>query len=105
MPFVTALSMNDTAFFTRSCALAALPSMALRALFTAVRSDPIAARLRARFLIILRFCFWADLILATVAPSGGERLPCFGEGCQGLAYEADSLLVHRSTLSKYAGVH
>src|SRR5262245_23804798 len=71
MPLVTALSMIDTAFFTSSCALAALPSTALRAVFTAVRSDAIAARLRARCLIILRFCFSADLILATRALPGG----------------------------------
>ena len=51
--------------FTRSVALAALLSTAVRAFFTAVRSDAIAARLRARCLIILRFCFSADLILAT----------------------------------------
>jgi len=38
---------------------------------TLVRSDAIAARLRARCLIILRFCFSADAILATVGLLGG----------------------------------
>src|ERR1043165_5291763 len=80
MPFVTALSMIDTAFFTSSVALAALLSTALRAVFTAVRNDPIAARLRARFLIILRFCFWADLMLATGCPGGRSVYPTRGQG-------------------------
>src|SRR5258706_14337079 len=59
--------MIDTAFFTRLVASPALPSTATRAVFTAVRSEAIAARLRVRCLIILRFCFSADLILATGA--------------------------------------
>src|SRR5690349_6265159 len=72
MPFVTALSITDTAFFTSSAAFAALPSTAVRADLTAVRSDAIAARLRVRFLIILRFCFSADLMLATGLPLGDK---------------------------------
>src|SRR5512139_2887498 len=82
MPFVTALSMIDTAFFTRSCAFGALASTVVRAVFTAVRNDPIAARLRARCLIILRFCFSADLILATTYGLPGERwvYPALGRG-------------------------
>src|SRR5262245_36538541 len=65
MPFVTALSMIATACFTRPAASSARLSTAVRAFLTAVRSAAIAARLRARCLIIFRFCFSADAILAT----------------------------------------
>src|SRR5215813_12898545 len=65
MPLVTALSMTAMACLTRSAASPALVSTAVRARLTAVRSDAIWARLRARCLIILRFCFSADAILAT----------------------------------------
>src|SRR5258706_15777344 len=65
MPLVTALSMYATADLTRLAASPDLSSTATRAFLTAVRSDAIAARLRARCLIILRFCFCADAILAT----------------------------------------
>src|SRR5690349_6276887 len=65
MPLVTALSMIDTASRTSAVASFDLSSTADRAFFTAVRNVAIAARLRARCLIILRFCFSADAILAT----------------------------------------
>src|SRR5687768_18396949 len=65
MPLLTALSMIETASLTRFVASPAFASTALRAFFTAVRIAAIAARLRARFLIILRFCFSAERILAT----------------------------------------
>src|SRR5690348_16809344 len=65
MPLVTALSMIDTADFTSAGASPAFASTATRAFFTAVRVAAIAARLRARFLIIFRFCFSAERILAT----------------------------------------
>src|SRR3954465_2561217 len=75
MPLVTALSMIDTACFTSPAASAALSSTAVRAFLTAVRSEAIAARLRARCLIIFRFCFSADAILATGnSPKGSEWL-------------------------------
>src|SRR5215831_18624784 len=74
MPLVTALSMDETACLTSAAASAALLSTAVRAVFTAVRNEAIAARLRARCLIILRFCFSADLILATSHSWGGVRV-------------------------------
>src|SRR6476661_2965697 len=73
MPLETVLLMRLTAFFTSAAASADFASTALRAFFTAVRSEPIAARLRVRFLIILRFCFCADLMLATELPLRTRR--------------------------------
>src|ERR1044071_1825020 len=74
MPLVTALSMIDTASFTSAEASLARSSTAVRAFLTAVRRFAIAARLRARCLIIFRFCFSADAILATAVISQGERV-------------------------------
>src|ERR1700759_49935 len=73
MPLVTALSMIDTASFTRDVASFDLSSTAARGFLTAVRNDAIAARLRARCLIIFRFCFSADAMLATGVISWGSE--------------------------------
>src|SRR5688572_7147012 len=98
MPLVTALSMIDTAFFTSSCAFAALLSTAVRADFTAVRNDAIAARLRVRCLIILRFCFSADLILATtLLPGRGCVYPVLERGVK-----ASQLRALRSPAASYS---
>ena len=67
MPLVTALSMIEIASFTSELASFVLSSTAVRAFLTAVRRVAIAARLRARCLIILRFCFSAERILATTS--------------------------------------
>src|SRR5215510_9286527 len=71
MPLVTALSMIDTACLTKVVASFDRSSMAMRAFLTAVRSDAIAARLRARGLIIFRFCLSVDAILCTGDSPGG----------------------------------
>src|SRR6187397_2530127 len=84
MPLETALSTIDTAALSVSFASPAFVSTAVRAFFTAVRSLAIAARLRARFLIILRFCFWADLILAIGDSCGGDVYPPGARGVKGL---------------------
>src|SRR5512139_1694276 len=95
MPLVTALSMIETACFTRFAASFALSSTAVRAFLTAVRSEAIAARLRARCLIILRFCFSADGILATGdSPKGA---------CGYLAWRAESRPVRRERRRKVRG--
>src|SRR5262245_53705517 len=66
--------MIDTASFTSADASLVLSSTAARAFLTAVRRFAIAARLRARCLIIFRFCFSAAAILATAVISQGERV-------------------------------
>src|SRR5690349_9883491 len=103
MPLVTALSMIDTASFTRAGASADFVSTAVRAFLTAVRRAAMAARLRARFLIILRFCFSADLMFATNRLLGEGACNPVQEPCQALA--AEGHLPREISQSAYGSTH